>query len=170
MTIEKIPHTARTGIIVGAVLLLAMLLCGQMRSNAQSGKSTSSLACVQRASFRQEPEFWISWRPSEGAKPIRLLKGTEPALSPDGKTLACVVDMTVNPGADDQALILVNLKTQKKLEILRPRTWIRCPRWSPHGDRLAVILWDKKQSQRYLCVLQADGSGLKEIAREGRGG
>ena len=70
----------------------------------------------------------------------RLMRPSDPQISPDGKTIAIVVS---HPNYDDNRhdaeLILVDVATGAQRVLTRGRQELAHPRWSPGGERLAFL-------------------------------
>jgi TolB protein len=81
-------------------------------------------------------------------KPRRWQTDSEPAWSPDGRTIAFARTRAGGP-----TLFLVNPQGSR----LRRLTRGRSPTWSPDGKRLAFILG------RNIYVIASDGSGRRRV-------
>ena len=70
----------------------------------------------------------------------RLVNVADPALAPDGKTVACIVSR-VNWSDDrfDPDLVLVDVATGAQRRLTFERKGLGAPQWSPAGDRLAFL-------------------------------
>src|SRR6266576_2915260 len=69
---------------------------------------------------------------------LRSVTVSDPQLSPDGKSIACIVS---RPDAKedkfDSELLLVDVASGKQRALTFERPHVNSPRWSPGGDRLA---------------------------------
>ncbi|PYO80366.1 MAG: S9 family peptidase [Gemmatimonadetes bacterium] len=96
----------------------------------------------------------------------RLVNVTDPALSPDGKTVACVVSR-VNWSDDrfDQELVLVEVATGAQRQLTFDRKGVGSPQWSAAGDRLAFLATagsgDKAAAQ--VFVLDMHGGEARKV-------
>ena len=70
----------------------------------------------------------------------RLVRVSDPQISPDGKTIVIVVS---RPNYDDNRheaeLVLVDVATGGQRVLTRGRLELAHPRWSPGGKRLAFL-------------------------------
>lgn len=94
-----------------------------------------------------------AWRPIPNT-----LRGTDPAVSPDGKKVAYLQydDGTLN-------LVTINLdgSDKKALTTFADGTWMQRVDWSPDGKQLAVGVY--RNFQQDIYVMNADGSDLHPI-------
>jgi len=108
----------------------------------------------------------------------RLVNVADPALSPDGKTVACIVSR-VNWSDDrfDQDLVLVDVATGAQRRLTFERKGLGSPQWSPASDRLAFLATagsgDKGAPQVFVLdmrggearkITDAPGAGVEQFA------
>src|SRR5881296_2292618 len=108
----------------------------------------------------------------------RLVNVADPALSPDGKTVACIVSR-VNWSDDrfDPDLVLVDVATGAQRRLTFERKGLGAPQWSPAGDRLAFLATagsgDKGAPQVFVLdmrggearkITDAPGAGVEQFA------
>ena len=93
----------------------------------------------------------------------RLVRPSDPQISPDGKAIAIVVS---RPNYDDNRheaeLILVDVATGGQRVLTRGRQELAHPRWSPGGERLAFLA--KGTPKR---PAKAEGSATAAAAEKG---
>ena len=83
-------------------------------------------------------------------------RANEPALSPDGRTLAYV--------SDGRALVLEPLGGGESVILLRSHAWIAGPRWSPDGQWLYfTMLRDAAQSAAIYRIPARGGAPVKVL-------
>src|SRR5205807_3743748 len=81
-------------------------------------------------------------------------RANEPALSPDGRTLAYV--------SDGRALVLEPLGGGESAILLRSPAWIAGPRWSPDGQWLYfTMLRDADQSAAIYRIPSSGGAPVQ---------
>lgn len=101
----------------------------------------------------QAPRDWATWRPIPNT-----LRGTEPAVSPDGARVAYLeyADGTLN-------LVTIKLDGSEKVRLTQfdDGTWMQRADWSPDGKQLVVAV--DRNSQEDLYLVNADGSGVRAL-------
>ena len=107
---------------------------------------------------------------SDGKNEERVAIGGTPAWSPDGTEIAFVV----KTGAKRWEINILNVRTRKQKAFFPPKatpSWLRAPRWSPRGDKLAfswlhrVPFGDFLKTETIYTV-NRDGTGLTQIVDE----
>lgn len=64
----------------------------------------------------------------------------EPQLSPDGKSIVCVVGRpNLKDDRYDSSLLLINVASGAQRPLTQERKGVSSPRWSPSGDRIAFL-------------------------------
>ncbi|HYS77589.1 MAG TPA: hypothetical protein VEO94_02035, partial [Candidatus Dormibacteraeota bacterium] len=99
----------------------------------------------------------------------KIVRVSDPQISPDGKSIALVV---ARPDYDEDVyqreLILVDVASGARRVLTRERKGVSSPRWSPSGDRLAflarVALPPPKGAQGVQPV-RADRSGREDLSQ-----
>jgi Tol biopolymer transport system component len=65
---------------------------------------------------------------------------SDPQISPDGKSIVCVVwRLNLEENRSDRELVLVNVVTGAQRVLTCGRKGVGSPRWSASGDRLAFM-------------------------------
>ena len=71
---------------------------------------------------------------------MRLISVSDPQISPDGKSIACVVSRpNVTEDRYDAEIMLVDVASGKQRTLTYDRKHVSSPRWSVSGDRLAFL-------------------------------
>jgi dipeptidyl aminopeptidase/acylaminoacyl peptidase len=87
-------------------------------------------------------------RPVAGQQPRRIqlddfgaiVRVAEPQLSPDGKSVVCVVGRpNLKDDRYDSSLVLIDIATGTQRLLTQERKGVSSPRWSPSGDRVAFL-------------------------------
>jgi Tol biopolymer transport system component len=126
----------------------------QKESQDQSGvKITPAPGAI--ALYNRDDYVYYLAPPSN--QPRRLIQGRQPALSPDGKKIACLL---VRKGlGGGEGLMVLDLTTGQTATLVPPLPErIDGPSWSPRGDLLAFIY-----NFREINIICADGSGRQKI-------
>jgi dipeptidyl aminopeptidase/acylaminoacyl peptidase len=115
-----------------------------------------SVACGQTRHFG----------PDDLTKIVRI---SDPQISPDGKTIAFVV-ARANLKEDrwDSELEFVDVATKKIRAMTHDRMGVGMPRWSPNGDRLAFITQDSNKKGQ-VFVLPFDGGEAAQATKSKTG-
>jgi Tol biopolymer transport system component len=96
----------------------------------------------------------------------KIVNVSNPAISPDGKSIAIVVTR-VNWGEDrhDSQLVLVNIATGTQRQLTNTRKGLSSPQWSPTGDRLAFLAeaGEEKRAAEQIFVLPTNGGEPKQV-------
>jgi dipeptidyl aminopeptidase/acylaminoacyl peptidase len=92
----------------------------------------------------------------------KIVRVSDPQVSPDGKSLAAVV---TRPDYEDDLnlseLALVDLATGKSRDLTHGRKAASFPRWSPNGDRLAFLAPDGDKHNQIFVLEMAGGDALQ---------
>ncbi|WIG56242.1 MAG: S9 family peptidase [Rhodanobacteraceae bacterium] len=107
---------------------------------------------------------------SQAAQPFqlddlqKLVKLSDPQLSPDGKFVAIVVS-TPNSKTDkhDTRIDVVDVASGAKRTLTHDREDVSSPRWSPDGTRLAFLAKDDKTKQSQIYVMPMAGGDAQRI-------
>ena len=87
-------------------------------------------------------------RPVAGQQPRRIqlddfaaiVRVAEPQLSPDGKSVVCVVGRpNLKDDRYDSSLVLIDIASGTQRLLTQERKGVSSPRWSPSGDRVAFL-------------------------------
>ena len=100
----------------------------------------------------------------------RLVKLSDPRLSPDGKSVAVVVNTPVwKTDKHDTGIDVVDVATGTRRALTHDREGVSSPRWSPDGTRLALLAKDAKTKKPQIYVLPLAGGDAQRItdAKEG---
>jgi dipeptidyl aminopeptidase/acylaminoacyl peptidase len=100
----------------------------------------------------------------------RLVKLSDPQLSPDGKSVAVVVVTPVwKTDKHDTRIEVVDVASGMKRTLTHDREDVSSPRWSPDGTRLAFLAKDGKTKQSQIYVMPMAGGDAQRItdAKEG---
>ena len=99
---------------------------------------------------------------------MRTVGISDPQLSPDGKSIACLVSRpNVAEDRFDSEIVLVDVASGKQRPLTFERHHVNAPRWSPSGDRLAFLddapTGEKKEPMPQIWVLPMDGGDARRI-------
>jgi dipeptidyl aminopeptidase/acylaminoacyl peptidase len=100
----------------------------------------------------------------------KLVKLSDPQLSPDGKSVALVVSAPVwKTDKQDTRIEVVDVASGAQRALTRDREDVSSPRWSPDGTRLAFLAKDDKTKQSQIYVMPLAGGDAQRItdAKEG---
>ena len=100
----------------------------------------------------------------------KLVKLTDPQLSPDGRSVAIVVVTPVwKTDKHDTRIDVVDVASGAKRTLTHDREDVSSPRWSPDGARLAFLAKDDKTKQSQIYVMPMAGGDAQRItdAKEG---
>src|SRR5580658_3648793 len=91
---------------------------------------------------------------------------SNPAISPDGKSIVIIVSRT-NWDEDryDSQLVLVDIATGAQRPLTNVRKGLDSPQWSPSGDRLAFVAeaGEEKEAAEQIFVLPMNGGEPQQI-------
>ena len=114
-------------------------------------------------SSRKGGVYQIYVMDADGKNPIRLTDGPRkkqyPDWSPDGSKIA----FTVHDGLPHIAVMDADGNNRVRLEDFAME-----PSWSPSGQQIAFVSWRDGGSE--ICVIGADGQGLKKVTQDLFGG
>jgi dipeptidyl aminopeptidase/acylaminoacyl peptidase len=92
----------------------------------------------------------------------KIVRVSDPELSPDGKLLVVVVTKNdYENDLNDSELALVEVATGKVRWLTRDRKKAGFPRWSPAGDRIAFLAPDDKEHNQVIVLDMAGGDALQ---------
>src|SRR5205823_4481884 len=85
---------------------------------------------------------------------LRAVSVSDPQISPDGRSIACVVSRP-NAAEDrfDSEIVLVDVASGKQRTLTHDRKGLGSPRWSPSGDRLAFLA-NASKAQIFIMPMQ----------------
>jgi dipeptidyl aminopeptidase/acylaminoacyl peptidase len=93
----------------------------------------------------------------------KIVRVTDPQVSPDGKTIAFVVGRAnLKDDRWDTEIDLVDVATKKIREMTHDRLGVGSPRWSPTGNRLAFLTQDADKKAQ-IFVLPMDGGEAVQV-------
>jgi dipeptidyl aminopeptidase/acylaminoacyl peptidase len=105
-------------------------------------------------------------RKIELTDPEKMVDVSNPAISPDGKSIVIVVSR-VNWEDDryDSQLVLVDIATGAQRRLTNIRKGLDSPKWSPSGDRLAFLAeaGGEKKAAEQIFVLAMNGGEPQQI-------
>jgi dipeptidyl aminopeptidase/acylaminoacyl peptidase len=93
---------------------------------------------------------------------MRSVSVSDPQISPDGKSIACVVSRpNVTENRSESEIVLVDVASGKQRPLTFERRHVNSPRWSPGGDRLAFLdnapSGEKKEPMPQIWVMPMQG-------------
>ncbi|HJR09831.1 MAG TPA: S9 family peptidase [Rhodanobacteraceae bacterium] len=100
----------------------------------------------------------------------KLVKLSDPQLSPDGKSVAIVANTPVwKTDKHDTRIDVVDVASGAKRALTHDREDVSSPRWSPDGTRLAFLAKDDKTKQPQIYVMPLAGGDAQRVtdAKEG---
>jgi dipeptidyl aminopeptidase/acylaminoacyl peptidase len=102
---------------------------------------------------------------------LKITTVSDPQISPDGKSIACVVSRpNLEQDRSDRELVLIDITSGVPHVLTHDRKGVGSPRWSPEGDRLAFAALDTaKEPKLQLFVLPMSGGEAKKITDAPRG-
>jgi hypothetical protein len=96
----------------------------------------------------------------------KIVNVSNPAISPDGKSIAIIVTR-VNWDDDrhDSQLVLVDIATGAQRQLTNIRKGLGSPQWSPTGDRLAFLAeaGEEKKAAEQIFVLPMNGGEPRQV-------
>jgi dipeptidyl aminopeptidase/acylaminoacyl peptidase len=94
----------------------------------------------------------------------RLVRVSDPQLSPDGRQVAVVVATPVwKTDKRDTRIDIVEVASGARRTLTHDREDVSSPRWSPDGTRLAFLAKDDKTKQSQIYVLPLAGGDAQRI-------
>ena len=94
----------------------------------------------------------------------KLVKLSDPQLSPDGKSVAIVASTPIwKTDKHDTRIDVVDAASGAKRALTRDREDVSSPRWSPDGTRLAFLAKDDKTKQSQIYVMPMAGGDAQRI-------
>jgi dipeptidyl aminopeptidase/acylaminoacyl peptidase len=100
----------------------------------------------------------------------KLVRLSDPQLSPDGKSVAVVVSTPVwKTDKHATEIDLVDVASGAKRALTQDREDVSSPRWSPDGTRLAFLAKDAKTKQDQIFVMPLAGGDAQRITNAKQG-
>ena len=94
----------------------------------------------------------------------RLVKLSDPQLSPDGRSVAVVMITPVwKTDKHDARIDVVDVASGAERTLTHEREDVSSPRWSPDGTRLAFLAKDDKTKQSQIYVMPMAGGDAQRI-------
>jgi dipeptidyl aminopeptidase/acylaminoacyl peptidase len=99
---------------------------------------------------------------------MRLINVSDPQVSPDGRSIVCVVSRPdVAEDRFEGNLVLVDIASGKQRTLTFDRKHAGSPRWSPSGDRLAFLAdsptGEKKEPMPQIYVMPMQGGDAVRV-------
>ncbi|MGB0035853.1 MAG: hypothetical protein WBP79_10300, partial [Candidatus Acidiferrales bacterium] len=102
----------------------------------------------------------------------KLVRVSDPQISPDGKSIVAVVSR-VNWDEDrrDSSLLIVEIATGAQRNLTNVHKGLGSPKWSPSGDRIAYLatVGVGKEAEEQIHVLPMNGGEARQITTASRG-
>src|SRR5262249_59704754 len=98
----------------------------------------------------------------------KLVRLSDPQITPDGKSIVTVVARAnYEDNRWENELTLVDVATGARRALTSGRHDVSQPRWSPSGDRLAVISAPPpgREKKPKIFVLAMNGGGARRITK-----
>ncbi len=112
---------------------------------------------------------WAQARRFSADDLTRIVRITDPQISPDGQTIAIVVSRAnLQEDRWDAELDLVDIATGQMHVMTHERIGVGTPRWSASGDRIAYLAEDAAK-KRQIFVLPVGGGDSVQITRSKTG-
>jgi dipeptidyl aminopeptidase/acylaminoacyl peptidase len=96
----------------------------------------------------------------------KIVNVSNPAISPDGKSIVIIVTrVNWNEDRHDSQLVLVDIATGTQRQLTNIRKGLSSPQWSPSGDRLAFLAetGEEKKAAEQIFVLPMNGGEATQI-------
>ena len=96
----------------------------------------------------------------------KIVSVSDPQISPDGKSIVCVISqVNLEQDRNDRALFLVDVTTGARRILTHDRKDIGSPRWSPDGTLLAFMaaVGPPKEEKAQIFVLPMKGGDAQKI-------
>jgi len=92
----------------------------------------------------------------------KVVRVTEPQISPDGKTVVIVVARAnLKDDRWDTEIVLVDIATKQSRTVTQNRLGVGSPRWSPDGDRIAYVAQDASTKAQIFLLPMAGGDSMQ---------
>ncbi len=119
-----------------------------------------------RAPAQTQTQTQTQPRPIQLDDFAKITTVSDPQISPDGKSVACIVSRpNLEQDRSDRELILIDISSGSPHILTHDRKGVGSPRWSPEGDRLAFQAVDSaaKDPKVQLFVMPMAGGEAKKI-------
>ncbi|MGH8191434.1 MAG: S9 family peptidase [Rhodanobacteraceae bacterium] len=100
----------------------------------------------------------------------KLVRLSDPQISPDGRQIAVVVSKPVwKTDKHDTWIEVVDVANGEQRALTYDREDVSSPRWSPHGKRLAFLAKDSKTKKPQVYVLPLAGGDAQRVTANKQG-
>lgn len=105
----------------------------------------------------------IYFIPDKGLSPMKIARGLDPDMGPDGNSFVFVTEDTAPGGDESWTIWIKNIRTDSVRSVVKTGGRVMLPSWSPDGSYIAFMMFDKEFFWG-IHVVKPDGSGFRRIA------
>lgn len=155
-------------LVAGICVAVAVAMAARLAPSRSSPAGSARLASVMVQASRERAGFQIADLP-------KIVRVADPQISPDDKSVAVVVSRAnMDKDRFDSQIVLIDLASGAQ-RVLTTRRGASAPRWSPKGDRLALLATagtdesdssgdqDKPEPKPQIFVLPMDGGEARQV-------
>jgi len=100
--------------------------------------------------------------------PSKIVRVSDPQLSPDGKSIAVIVSRAnLEENRSDSEIVLIDVATKAQRVLTQGRRGLAQPRWTPSGDGLGFLATVDAKPQ--LFVLPLAGGEAQQVTHAPNG-